>query len=160
MAREVITTSLLVIASIIATIALINAVFPSLAQMASSFTSLANNLNERVETNVDIIFVIASSSTDTVNIWIKNIGSNKIPNTLIEKSDLFIYSSSMYLHVPYNDSSPPTWTYSFENGDGDDYWENGETINITVQLSSLPAGEYTANFILYNGVSTKDTFSV
>ncbi|RLI79922.1 hypothetical protein DRP05_02400 [Archaeoglobales archaeon] len=161
MAREVITTALLAIASIIAVAALIKAAIPSIHSMAGTFNSLAENMEERIETNVDIIFISVNSGKDTVYIWVKNIGNNKIPVGYVNKSDLFIYSSSNYWHVLFNSASHPTWDYEFENGDGDNYWETGETIKITVQFgSALSSDEYTADFILYNGISTSDIFSV
>ncbi len=158
--REVITVSLLTISSVIGVIVLVNSIFPSVYQVSSSVSSVSTTLNEKIRTNIDIVFVIGDNATDTVSLWVKNTGSSKISGKGIEMSDLFIYNTSIYKRIPYNTGTRPYWIYTIENDDGDGYWDRGETINITAYLDFNLSGEYTVVFILYNGASAKDTFSV
>ncbi len=158
--REVITISLLTISSVIGVIVLVNSIFPSVYQVSASVSSISATLNEKIRTNIDIIFVIGDNSTNTVSLWIKNTGSSKISGKSIEMSDLFIYNTSIYKRIPYNTGTRPYWIYTIENDDGDGYWDRGETINVTAYLDFDLHGDYNVVFILYNGASDKDTFSV
>jgi flagellar protein FlaG len=158
MAREVITTSLLVIASVVAVAALINAVFPSIHKMTNSFNSLANSMEEKIETDMDIIFI--TTNGNFVYFWVKNTGSSKVSLSYFNNSDVFIYSSSNYWRAVFEGTSNPRWNYTVENGDGDGYWDSGETIKVTVEFDSLPSGEYKVTLVLYNGLSVSDIFSV
>jgi len=157
MAREVITASLLIIASVVAVAAMVNAVFPSIHKMTNSFDSLSSNMKEKIETNIDIIFINTNNSL--LYLWVKNTGISKIPLDYFNKTDIFVYSSTNYWHAVFKGSTNPKWDYSIENGDGDNYWDQGETIEITVEFDTLPADEYKVNLILYNGLSVTDKFS-
>jgi methionine-rich copper-binding protein CopC len=86
---------------------------------------------------------------------------------MIEYSDISIVSNSKnskdrYIHVLYKESTKgkPYWTYSFENKNNGDYWENGDTIKVEVRLKrSLKPGSYTIRFTTYNGFTASDLFS-
>lgn len=152
-----ITTSMLIIASVIAVVALINAVLPSVNGMSRSYTSVAQDMENEVKTDVDIIFITAQENN--VSMWVKNVGSNHVPLSYIEFSDIFITSSSNYWHPDYGSNSSPSWNYTMENGNGDS-WDAGETIKITIELDEdLPDDTYELKFVLYNGVSESDIFS-
>ncbi len=151
-----ITTSMLIIASVVAVVALVNAVLPSVDGMSRSYTSVAQDMENEVKTDVDIIFI--TTQGDNVSMWVKNVGSNHIPLSYIEFSDIFITSSSNYWHPDYGSASNPGWNYTMENGKGDT-WNNGETIKATIELDSLPTDTYELKFVLYNGVSESDIFS-
>ncbi|MBP2029982.1 flagellar protein FlaG [Methanohalophilus levihalophilus] len=156
MSNEVITSALLVIASVIAVVAFVNAILPSVQGMAYSYNSLADDMEVEVTTDMDIIFI--SSQGDNISVWIKNVGSSRIPLSHLSMSDFFITSSSVYWHPNFQDNSTPTWDYTLENGGGNT-WDSGETIMANIELSSLPSDTYNINFVLYNGVSDSDIFS-
>jgi flagellar protein FlaG len=161
-AREVITTSLLVIASVVAVTAVLLSIFPTIREVSSSFTSLSKNLNDKVETDFEIIFIKAQSQTGTItlNFWMKNTGETKISQSLIENTDVFIVSSNTYLHYTLSDTNV---SYTIENGDSDSYWEKTETMSVSIQNISdteMPSGEYELTVVLYNGVKASDLFSV
>ncbi|MFW5987308.1 MAG: hypothetical protein ACOCPU_03730 [Methanohalophilus sp.] len=156
MAREVIATSLLIIASVIAVVALINAILPSISGLSHSYTTVAQDMENQVKTDVDIIFI--TTQDNNVSMWLKNVGYNQISLSSVKFSDIFISSSSNNWYPGYNSTSNPTWNYTMENGNGD-IWDSGETIKITVGLDDLPSDTYRVKFILYNGVSATDIFS-
>ncbi|WP_202320711.1 flagellin [Archaeoglobus neptunius] len=161
MAREVISTSILMIATVIAVTAAVMVILPAVKDLAHSYTSVSGNLNERVETDMDIIFVKVTNTSTTVNVyfWVKNTGNTKLDTDLIRMSDIFLTSNSAYLHFTPSD---PGVSFAIENGDGDNYWEKGETLRFSIEninASQMPQDEYLLTFVLYNGVKATDYFS-
>lgn len=161
MAREVISTSILMIATIVAVSAAIMVILPTVKDLAHSYSSVSSTLNERVETDMEIIFIKVTSNTTAVNVyfWVKNTGSNRLDTDLISMSDIFFTSNSAYLHFTPSD---PGVSFTIENGDGDEYWEKGETLKFSVEninATQMPQDEYLLTFVLYNGVKASDYFS-
>ncbi|ADB58437.1 hypothetical protein [Archaeoglobus profundus] len=153
MTREVITNALLVIATVVAVSIFTTAMIPSIRDMSNTYYSMTSKLGERVGTDIRIIFI---ESTDTsLTFWVKNIGTSRIAVPLLNLSDVFIVSNSTSYHFTLSDSSV---SYSIENGDGDNYWEEGETLRVNIDVS-LPSGSYILNFVLYNGVGDSEVFS-
>jgi len=151
MAREAIETSILVIATVVAVSSVSMALIPTVRDLANSYVSVSDNLNSKVKTSLEIILI---NSTDSqVTLWMKNTGDTPISKDLISMSDLFLTSKNSTRHYSLKDA-----TVSIVNGDGDDYWDKGETLMISVN-ASLPSDEYTAVFVLYNGVKASDVFS-
>jgi len=151
MSKEVIATSILVIATVIAVSSISMAILPTIRDLGNSYISVSENLNERVKTNVDIIFVNANDTTLTV--WLKNTGDTVISKDLIAMSDIFIVSKNSSYHFSLSSA-----TYDITNGDGDEYWEKGETLMVQIDVS-LPSDEYLLTFVLYNGVKVNEVFS-
>lgn len=157
MSKEAISTAILLIATVTAVSAAVAVIVPTIHSISETYTSLASNLNERIKTDISIIFTgVRSTSTDTVEVvfWVKNIGSTDIPFELVNKSDIFIYSKNYYVHIPVKNT-----TYVVENGDEDEYWEIGETLKFSIEISDLPNDEYVLTFVLYNGIKDSDVFS-
>lgn len=151
MSKEVIATSILVIATVIAVSSISMAILPTIRDLGNSYISVSENLNERVKTNVDIIFVNANDTTLTV--WLKNTGDTVISKDLIAMSDIFIVSKNSSYHFSLSSA-----TYDITNGDGDEYWEKGETLMVQIDVD-LPSDEYLLTFVLYNGVKVNEVFS-
>lgn len=157
MSKEVITSAILVIVSVIAAVAFVNAILPSVYGLSESYSSVAQSMEDQFKTDIDIIFVY--SDGNNIYVWIKNVGSSNIPLSQLEYSDVFIMSSSDYCNPGFESVSNPSWSYTLANGEGDT-WNRGETIKATITLDALPLSEiYKITFFLYNGVSTSDTFS-
>lgn len=159
MAKEVITSAILVIVSVIAAVTFVNAILPSVYGLSESYSSVAHNMEDQFKTDIDIIFIYPDGNTDTVYVWIKNVGSSNVPLSQLQYCDIFILSSSNYWNPGFESASNPSWEYTLENGDGDT-WNRGETIKAAIELDALPGDIYKITFFLYNGVSTSDTFSV
>ncbi|HII79676.1 MAG TPA: hypothetical protein HA261_04580 [Methanosarcina sp.] len=156
MSKEVIASAILVIVSVIAAVAFVNAILPSVYGLSDSYNSIAYNMEDQFKTDIDIIFIYPDGNN--VSVWIKNVGSSNIPLSQLQFSDIFIMSSSGYWNPGFESASTPSWKYTLENGGGDT-WNRGETIKATITLDSLPSDIYKITFFLYNGVSASDTFS-
>jgi flagellar protein FlaG len=156
MSKEVIASAILVIVSVIAAVAFVNAILPSVYSLSGSYSSVARTMEDQFKSDIDIIFIYPDGNN--INVWIKNVGSSNIPVEKLELSDIFIMSSSSYCNPGFESASNPAWDFTLANGDGDT-WNRGETIKATITLDSLPSDIYKITFFLYNGVSTSDTFS-
>jgi len=156
MSKEVITSAILVIVSVIAAVAFVNAILPSVYGLSESYSSVARSMEDQFKTDIDIIFIYPDGNS--VSVWIKNVGSSNIPLSQLQFCDVFIMSSSGYWNPGFESASNPSWDFTLENGDGDT-WDRGETIKASITLDNLPSDLYQITFFLYNGVSTSDTFS-
>ena len=165
MANNVITTALLIIAGVTGVVILMGAVFPAIFQMTGTLGSIADDMSEKMLTNVCIVF--SQPEGKVIHLWLKNTGKNELLPNMIEYSDISIISNSKiskdpYINVPYKESAKgkPYWTYSFENKNNGDYWGTGDTIKVEVRLKrSLEPGSYTVRFTTYNGFTASDVFS-
>jgi flagellar protein FlaG len=160
MAESVITVSIITIACVICATMLVSAIYPAVNRATSSVVSSSAKLGDRIETSVDIIAEANESSYEYV--WVKNIGS-QIVRSQIENSDIFFGEIGNFQRIPFNATllATPSWNYSIENDDGNDRWDAGETINITISSASeITAGDYYVKIVLYNGVSDEEKFSI
>ena len=156
MSKEVITSAILIIVSVIAAVTFVNAILPSVYGLSESYSSVSRNMEDQFRTDIDIIFIYPEGNN--VSVWVKNVGSSNIPLSQLQLCDVFILSSSNYWNPGFEANSTPSWECTLENGDGDT-WNRGETIKAAIELDSLPSDIYQITFFLYNGVSTSDTFS-
>ncbi|MEM0204073.1 MAG: hypothetical protein QXO16_06520 [Archaeoglobaceae archaeon] len=153
MAKEVVTTSILMIAAVVAVTVAITVMMPAVRDLAHTYTSVSGKLNDRIETDAEIIFVRTSDSggKTVVEFWIKNLGKS-LNVDLISKGDIFLYSETSYWHIT-------NFAVAIENGDGDVYWERGETARISFEINATLSGDYTVVYVFYNGVKISDVFS-
>lgn len=161
MAKEVITTAILIMASVIAAVAFVNAVLPSVYELSHSYNSVARNMEDQLKTDIEIIFVYPDDEGegDNVSLWIKNVGSSEIPFTQLKYCDIFLSSSNQFINPDFESELDPSWEYVPMTAN-DDMWSRGETIKVTIKSGiPLQTGKYQISFYLYNGVSVSDTFS-
>ncbi len=153
MAKEVVTTSILMIAAVVAVTVAITVMMPAVRDLAHTYTSVSGKLNDRIETDAEIIFVRTSEfdGKTIVDLWIKNLGKS-LNLDLIRRGDIFIYSENSYWHIT-------NFAVSIENGDGDIYWERGETLRISFEVNETLSGDFTVTYVFYNGVKISDVFS-
>jgi flagellar protein FlaG len=157
---KVITSGLLIIASIVAAMALINAVLPAMNESSGALVAANSAAADRIRTDIEIVHVasdVSSPSEDQVIIWVKNIGPNKI--SPIESSDIFLTMPSTIKQLSYGSSSGTEyWDYVLENGTE---WTQGVTIKMTAHLSngSVTSGSYSVSVSVYNAVSASKDFS-
>lgn len=153
--EKAITTALLVIASVVAAVALMNAVYPAVTRGSGALLESSGIVAERVRTDIEIVFVAGNTSTNQVTLWVKNVGSETVLG--IEKSDLFLKTPTEIKRIPYN-SGTERWTYALE--DGATNWQKAVTLKVTVDLTSLGTGLYEVRLIVPNGASAEKQFSV
>jgi flagellar protein FlaG len=164
MSSETITTALFLITAVIAAGVLINAVYPVVYNMAGTFSSSTHESDVRMRTDFKIISTVASAgSPGTAQIWMKNIGSERIPLADMQRSDVFFGAVGAFDRLTYADI-PVTGEWTAELYDLDpanDMWDPGETVKITA-IATIPAkgnGVY-FQFSLPNGVWRSNEFTV
>ena len=162
MAKEVIVTAILLIASVVAVVAFVDAVIPSVYDLSNSYSSLADNMGDQFKTAIDIVFIYPNPAGNNISVWIKNVGSTNIPLSKLGYCDIFVLSSSNYWNPRFESSTYPSWNYTLVNGKSGDMWNRGETIQASIYFDneSLPRNTTQITFFLYNGVSASDKFSM
>ena len=168
---KALTTILLVIASLVTCVMVMNAVYPATSQSSNALSSISTRMGERMKSQTAIVHATGELDQDGVwqdtnsdgefdlFIWVKNIGTTRISN--IENSDVFLGgqgSWSRIIHEDWAGGALPSWEYTIENGDE---WIQANTVMIEVSSNStLPSGEYHIKLIIPNGVSDEYYFSM
>ena len=165
---KVITSMLLTIAAVIATVVVINAILPAVQRAGSDITAASDSAGDRIRSDVRIIEVSGIDTDDFAQIWAKNVGASRI--YAIDKSDVFFGPVNNFSRAVYDSTSecptpavPPRtvdcWQYSIE---GDTKWTISTTVRITVYISyDLAAGtEYVVTVVLPTGIVVTKTFTV
>jgi flagellar protein FlaG len=162
MAQNVISTAILIIAAVVAVVALINGVFPSIYQMSGSMTSVSDASNDRMKTEIKIICESANQTDHTLNVYVKNTGDQKITGSRVAMSDVYYGTGDAMERCGHDVASGAMWTYFIVEGNGDSTWDPGETLNVWI----ITAGhDFTTpgqrvKVVLYNGVGDEATFTL
>jgi flagellar protein FlaG len=161
MSSESITTALFLITAVVASAVLINAMYPVIQNMAGTFSSSTHESDVRIRTDFKIIATHAIGGTGpgggTVQVWMKNVGSERIGLADIKRSDVFCGAVGSFDHLTHVISNPgdKEWTEEFGpdydlNSNG--FWDPGETVKITAK-TKFPQGEKIFfQFALPNGI--------
>ena len=157
---KAITSGLLIIASIIASIALINAVIPAMSKSSGALVTANSEAADRIRTDIEVIHVASDTSgdPDQVIVWVKNIGLNTI--TSIDSGDVFLTTPTEVKRLSYGSASGSEyWDYSIE---GATEWTQTVTVKMTLYLTngSVTAGGYNVIVNVYNSVNASKDFSV
>lgn len=156
---KTITTALLILAGIVCMVFVFNSVFPMVNRSSEAMVSMAETIDDRMQSNVNVVHASNTSNRQSVYLWVKNVGASRI--VAIEESDVFFGQEGNFVRIPYVDEAPgsyPRWSYSIEN---DTEWKTGATIKITIVYSSDPgSGTYYAKIVIPNGVSDEYYFSM
>lgn len=159
---KVLVTTLLTMAAVVAAVMVVNTMLPALGRSTSAVLSSSTAASERLKTDTEIIHVATDTtgSPEIVYAWVKNVGGAEI--TAIDSSDLFFKTSTTFDRLSYDSSascSAPCWTYTIE-GSSDTTWSPGDTIKLTINLSTLATGDYLVRFVTHNAVSAEKDFTV
>jgi hypothetical protein len=156
---KVITTALLIVAGVVCMIFVFNSVYPTINRSSQAMVSMAEQVDERMKSRINIVHAANSTDRMIVYLWIKNVGTQRI--VAVGESDLFFGPENNFNRIPYVDDaggSFPSWTYILEN---DTEWKTSATLKITITYSSDPgAGTYYVKFIIPNGISDEYYFSM
>ncbi len=162
MASEVISSALLMIATVVAAVALINAVFPSIYGMSGSITTMTYNVNDRMKSDVKFIYETTDQSYN-LTAWLKNTGETQIITSTFNNTDMFYGDASGVMkRATLNSTSAPCWTYSIENDNENGRWDPGETIRVDIRSDEpfAPGNRYKLRMVLYNGAFCEDYFTI
>ena len=158
--EKTIATVIMIIASVVATVAVINAVIPAVGKSSAAILGANSATADRIKTDVEILFVSGDSSTDQIVFWVKNVGTKTIRP--ISDSDVFLTTPTSVLRVPYTGSAPvdPRWDYIIEGGET--VWTQAVTVKVTVHLQSggVSTGLHKVSMAVYNAVSDEKEFGV
>ncbi len=157
--EKAITTALLIIAGIVCMIFVFNSVYPMVNRSSQAMVSMAEQVDERMKSRINIVHAANSANRTSVYLWIKNVGTQRIVN--VNESDLFFGQDSNFDRIPHEDDAEgtyPQWEYDLEN---DTEWSTSATLKVTITYSSDPgSGTYFAKFIIPNGISDDFYFSM
>ena len=155
--EKTITTALLVIASIVAAVALINALIPAAGKGSGALVAANEVAANRIKTDVEIVFATGNTGDSKIIFWAKNVGSNTIQP--IEESDIFLTTPTTIQRIPYGaPSGTPYWDYVIE--DGASAWTQAATVKVTLNMVSVATGLHQVTITVYNAVSTEKDFSI
>ena len=153
---QAITTSLLIIASIVAALALINSVIPAMGKSASALAMANSATADRIRTDIEIIHATGDEGNDVITVWVKNVGTKKI--VPITSSDIILTTPTTVASLPYvNGCSSECWDYALEGGASD--WSRAVTVKFTLK-TSVTTGVYTVKISSPNAASATEDFSV
>jgi flagellar protein FlaG len=162
MAQDALTNAILIIASIIATIALVNAVYPSLFTATDSIGSVSGTASDRVKTDVKIT-MSSQPNASALFVWAKNVGSTNVPASKIAYTDVYFGDPGSVSRAETDEGAPFHWSHVLDDLDEDGNWGPGETLQILVSDtdgSYLTEGTHNLEMVLYNSVSVKDTITI
>ena len=155
--EKVITTSLIIIASLVAAMALINAVLPALGKSSGALATANSAAAKRIKTDIDVIHSTGNTSTNIVTVWVKNVGAQVI--STVKDSDIILTkpdgSVTRFTYTP--GCSSECWDYTLE--DSAPAWTTSVTVKITI-ATTVAAGSYSVSVAAPNGVSADKDFSV
>jgi len=163
MSSETFTTAMFLIAAIISAGVLINAVFPVIYTLSSSISSSSHSVDERLSTDVKIVTTYANT-TGAAKIWLKNVGTGRIPNASIQRADVFLGSQGDFIRLTQSatlDEESGTWKYEILD-DANNYWDPGETLYIEAKTTKIPSNEggiVYFQFVLPSGLTRSTTFT-
>ena len=156
---KAVTTALLIIAGVVCMIFVFNSVYPMVNRSSQAMVSMAEKVDERMKSRINIVHAANTANRTSVYLWAKNVGTQRI--TTIDDCDLFFGQETDFEHIPYVDDAEggyPQWDYSLEN---DTEWKTSATLKITITYSSDPgAGTYYSKFIIPNGIYDEYYFSM
>jgi len=169
MSSESFTTAIFLITAVIAAAVLVNAFFPIIYSATTTFTSTSHIADERLRTDIKIVNSFASSVPDPniAKIWMKNVGTTRIADTKLNKSDVYIGAPGDFefaiLNPGGSGSNPSEWEYEIiEIGSANGYWDQGETLYIEARSSKIPDTEGEVvyfQFVLPSGIVCTTTFT-
>jgi hypothetical protein len=136
-----------------------NSVYPMINRSSQAMSSMAETVDERMKSRINIVHAANSAGRTEVYLWIKNVGTQRIVE--IEKSDLFFGPEGDFDRIPHVSDAgglKPNWGYELAN---DTEWGTSATLKITISYESDPGtGTYFAKFIIPNGISDDFYFSM
>jgi flagellar protein FlaG len=151
MSAETITTAIFLITAVVATAVLVNAIYPVIYTTAGTFQTATHESDQRLRTDFKIVATFAK--INQANIYMKNIGSQRISLDEIRKADVFCGRENGN-RLTYGSE----WTAEILPSDNN-FWDPGETLHITAATSIGYGDSVYFQFILPNGVWRSSEFT-
>ena len=146
-------------AGIIAVVAVVNAVLPSVDRTSGALISTAGVIDDRLGSQMEIVHATGEDGATVADVWTKNVGSTVIQP--LDRVDVFFGPEGEFVRIPYGGASceAPCWEYTMEN---DTEWNPTATLHIVIHLTDalLPNTVYYAKIVAPNGASDAKFFTV
>lgn len=151
---------MLTIAAIVAIVAVINAVLPSVSRTSGALVSASGVVEGRIASQIDIVHATGQDGNPDAKAWVKNIGASTIdPMTRV---DVFFGPNGDFQRIPEGGAgcAAPCWEYTLENATT--AWEPTSTVRITIHAASnLATGTtYYVKIVTPNGIADSKFFTV
>jgi archaeal flagellar protein FlaG len=163
MSAETFTTAMFLITAVLAAGVLINAVFPVVYNMASTFQTATHESDQRLRTDFKIVATLAQPNSNTAKVWMKNIGSSRIAIADLQRCDVFAGTDGDFEPLKFDGTSVPKWTALTPDLANTNFWSPGETIEIDAYSQKIPVTSGSTvyyQFILPDGIWRSTDFTV
>ncbi|PWR75792.1 hypothetical protein ACKUB1_10590 [Methanospirillum stamsii] len=156
MASEAISSSIMIIGAVLGAAVLITAILPAIFSAGDTFGTVSSSAEQKLKTDFRIINTYAYNTPDTVKVWLKNVGANRISISEIQNSDVFFGVDNQVSMRTYSSG----FTYDLMGATDDGYWDIGETLEITIVSPTIDSGDQISfSFALPNSVRRTIAFS-
>ena len=151
---------MLTIAAIVAIVAVVNAVLPSVSRTSGALISASGAVEDRIASQIEIVHATGQDGDPDADVWVKNTGSSTIEP--VARADVFFGPEGNFQRITYGTDSSctaPCWYYGIENAS---VWEPTATLHVTVKNSAnLATGTtYYIKITTPNGISDSKFFTV
>jgi archaeal flagellar protein FlaG len=150
---------MLTVASIVAIIAVVNAVLPSVGRTTGALISSSSLVEDRIASQIQIVHATGQDGEPEASVWVKNIGASTV--MAVDRVDVFFGPEGDFRRVPYGGAGcpAPCWEYEIENADR---WEPTATVRIIVHVDgTLATGQaYYVKVVTPNGITDSRFFTV
>jgi flagellar protein FlaG len=154
MSSETIVTALFLISAVIAAGVLISAIFPAIYRTADTFGSVSHEADTQMRTDAKIVNGYSNSS-QWATVWLKNVGTSRIGTGELDDGDIFV-------GVPGNFERQSLQGKYVIEGNGNGFWDPGETLTIRVYSALIPSTSGNVVYfsaVLPNGVKRSIEFT-
>jgi flagellar protein FlaG len=150
---------MLTIAAVVAIVAVVNAVLPSVSRTSGALISASGVVEDRIASQIEIVHATGEDADPDADVWVKNTGSSTI--AAIDRVDVFFGPDGNFQRIPQGTAgcTAPCWEYEVENATA---WEPTATLHITVHADAdLSSGTtYYVKVITPNGIGDSKFFTV
>jgi len=166
MSSETFATAIFLITAVLAAAILVNAFFPIIYSATNTFTSSSHTADQNLRTDIKIINTFSNSAQNpNAKIWIKNVGSARIADVDLNRSDIFIGEPGDFEMAVLKEENETLndgeWRYTIlPTSDDDGYWDPAETLLIEVMSNKIQSeGDAYFQIVLPSGIMRSQIFS-
>ncbi len=158
---KVITTALLIVASMVMAVALFNIAYPAIVRSGDAIDGMVSRAEDRLRSQIVIVHAAAewhdgaphdlnASGDIEAVIWVKNVGSTRL--AAVERLDVFFGTEGNFARIPHASQSTagPYWQASVENAPE---WTPTATLRITLHNAPLSAGRQFVKVVTPGGAA-------
>lgn len=151
---------MLTIAAIVAIVAVVNAVLPSVSRTSGALISASGSVEDRIASQISVVHATGQTGSPNADVWVKNTGAATIEP--ISRVDVFFGPEGNFQRIAYDPSSSctaPCWYGSIENAST---WEPTATLRVTIKMTAdLTSGTtYYVKVVTPNGIADSKFFTV